>query len=468
MSRTASDAITIEADSHDLSNRIRSFNGLFTARGVIVLLFLTWLIIGPSLQESDIVATVIAYSLVFLLILFLVVTTFTGLRLKRKLAISMNASFHGESGVTPVLSNSPTIVSLSLSDSGIPPFYLLDFHISFKHATEPSINYRITGATRDARILTQQVRFPHRGIWAVENASVTFGDQFGFTIFHWKIPGELISSGFTVHPPQRASTSLPIMSSCHRPGDLLSDIKNRHGDPFDIKRYQPSDGMRKILWKVYARRRELLARHPEPSMTPEGQVVLFALAGIGDDELCALLLAYMRKLDELNLQAFLGCDGMMADGSSLPEDAEELLIESVWNTIGSSSKETISDIDRFMSFCRGQLSRQGDSSGGEYSEVRIDRVVVFASSTRLCTQSGFQMVFDSCRHFSEQNVTPVVVIYKDLAAGSNSFPNPPGTAGLLLKLFYIAEPKTTSLTPGLFEEFLGICLSRNWEVIIEE
>jgi len=104
----------------------------------------------------------------------------------------------------------------------------------------------------------------------------------------------------------KRADSVPVLTSSYRAGDLISDANERRGDPFDLKPYHPSDGIKKILWKVYAKTGELISRHPEQSMTPEGQVFIFSVNNVEDDHVCGAALDYTKKLEDLSLDVFSG------------------------------------------------------------------------------------------------------------------------------------------------------------------
>jgi hypothetical protein len=71
-------------------------------------------------------------------------------------------------------------------------------------------------------------------------------------------------------------------------GDLLSwPTGPPRGDLVDFRTYTRSDPARLILWKVYARSRQLMVRAHEPAHAPEGRPLLYLVAGEGDDAAAA-------------------------------------------------------------------------------------------------------------------------------------------------------------------------------------
>ncbi|MGE3453779.1 MAG: DUF58 domain-containing protein [Kofleriaceae bacterium] len=55
------------------------------------------------------------------------------------------------------------------------------------------------------------------------------------------------------------------------------------GDYYDMRRYGAGDPIRFVLWKVFARTRELLVRTPEISVAPDRRTIAYLVAGEGDE-----------------------------------------------------------------------------------------------------------------------------------------------------------------------------------------
>ncbi|MCU0252957.1 MAG: DUF58 domain-containing protein, partial [Acidobacteria bacterium] len=71
-------------------------------------------------------------------------------------------------------------------------------------------------------------------------------------------------------------------------GDLVAwPTGPPRGDLVDFRTYTRSDPARLILWKVYARSRQLMVRAAEPARAPEGRPLLYLVAGDEDDAAAA-------------------------------------------------------------------------------------------------------------------------------------------------------------------------------------
>jgi hypothetical protein len=55
------------------------------------------------------------------------------------------------------------------------------------------------------------------------------------------------------------------------------------GDRFDMRHYSPGDPLRFVLWKVFAKSRDLMVRTPERALSPARQTAAYVVAGQGDE-----------------------------------------------------------------------------------------------------------------------------------------------------------------------------------------
>jgi uncharacterized protein (DUF58 family) len=83
--------------------------------------------------------------------------------------------------------------------------------------------------------------------------------------------------------PAVGRLEVAALESCLASGDLMPyPYGPAAGDRVDARPYTPSDPARMILWKVYARSRELLVRTPEPARSPEPAPLVYLVAGPDD------------------------------------------------------------------------------------------------------------------------------------------------------------------------------------------
>jgi hypothetical protein len=351
-----------------------------------------------------------------------------------------------------VISGNSTRIVLHLPNLRILPLTHLDLLINFEHPLPTPRALRITGLSREARRIHLDITFPHRGSWLIRGVHCELSDIAGCAHHSWDFVQE---TTVVVAPSTSSETDLPILSSTQRPGDLVIDNINRQGDPFDIKAYHPSDGVKKIVWKAFAKRGELLSRHPEACMTPEGYVVMLVLAGPDDDNVCSRALAYVRSLDELKLDIVVGCQGGRGETpASTPEAAETLLIDSVWDSARDSLEDLRADTMRLLDHCHE--TTQG---------TKIGKVLVFCSGDRLSKQAEAHKISELATWLDNQGITPVFCL---TSPSASQLTKDQRRDSLFTSWFLLRDDTSKSLaaSPGAYHDFLSGCLHKQWEVFV--
>lgn len=321
--------------------------------------------------------------------------------------------------------------------------------LEFAHPLPSASQVRLHGSWDHERRVPLYLTFPHRGNWDISGIRCCVGDVSGFIRVSWTIPHQ---TSITVSPPTMVDSNLPLISSTQRPGDLTPDTIHRYGDPFDIKPYHPADGIKKIVWKAYAKSGQLLSRHPEPSMTPEGFVAICVFARSSDDDVCGQALAYTHALTELKLDIMVGCEGHRGRPLATdPDAARTLLIDSVWDADGSHDESRSADIQALIDSCS-----QGDNC------VTLRSMVLFCSGSRLTTNADATSILAHASWLEEQGIEPVFFLTqpKDLRA-----PNARSLKDRARE--WLVEPENDQQaprSPSSYQSFLTTCLARQWEV----
>jgi hypothetical protein len=98
-------------------------------------------------------------------------------------------------------------------------------------------------------------------------------------------------------------------------GDDISHPEGpQEGELYDLRAYTPGDPIRFVLWKVFARTRQLVVRAPERALSPIKQTCAYLVAGNGDEPAAgAARLAV--ELGALGQDWVLGADGSHEDAS---------------------------------------------------------------------------------------------------------------------------------------------------------
>lgn len=423
-----------------LINRLFSLPGLgpLTTRGVVTILGALYLLLGPIQGSADIVSASLVSALLALLCLATIAVTAWGFVLQRKLSVT----------VTPpdqlVTSGEDVRLVLSLSSTPIPPLTALDISLVFEHSgASPSV-IRVSGFQRTNRRVSLDLSFPHRGPWDITAVRCCYKDVTGLVRHEWEIPQQ---TGIVVSPPTVYESMLPVLSSTQRPGEMIVDIFNRQGDPFDIKAYHPTDGVHRIVWKAFAKRGELLSRHPEASMTPEGFVIMMVVAQREDDKACAHALAYSESLSKLNLEIIGSCLGAQnRPPAHSTSTFQELLVDSVWS---AGTTETLtSDTAALLDYC-GQFT----------PGISVSKLILFTSSEFVSNDNHRAELLKLAAWLQAQNITPIFC----LSPAERVFAQREDSrlSRLLLKPEHTGPTNTSA---AAFNSFLTECLRHQWEV----
>lgn len=424
----------------------RSFNPIISLRGLVLTLTIIYLLLVLALGATDIIASVVSFSFLGLLGIAALITTYKGIVLARTnsfLFSSIDGNANPEQRFT---GGSSSICTLTIPSLSIPPLFLMQIRPQFSPEDTSVSAVKVSGKIFKRLTVPVEVVFPHRGVWGVSHLDCEFGDRLGLTKFKWKIG---IGSSCDVYPPRKISSSLPILSSCHRPGDDAIDTNERRGDPYDLKPYHPSDGMKKILWKVYAKTGQLISRHPEPSYTPEGQVVVFALADKHDDELCGDVLSYLQTLEDLNLDIYFGCEGMgERSAARTANQALNLMIESVWTTGTDDTRSVVDNVETLIS-----------SSQAALRDVSLERVLIFVSQFRLWDEEFLRVLTAIGERLGASRVSPVFFL----------LPSPhtaPSQKRFSFSSLFVASEENDVEEPPFLGAFLGLCARNSWPTVI--
>ncbi len=425
----------------------------FTARGTLILLGSIYLVIVLGQGSLDLVASALGGTALGLLGFMTIILIWFFFRIKRSLRIEIFPP------TGPLLSQSRLNFIIRTSPIRIPALFKLSFRARWEHPGVEIPDNWLYGYELNERTLPIEITFPHRGVWKILKIEAELTDLFTLCSMRWVVPNSAAS--FTIYPAEIESRALPVYSSMERSGDALSSQELKSGDLFEIKAYHPSDGMRRILWKIFSKTGELLSRHPEPAMTPEGTVVVFALARQEDDAVARLAYRYLLQLEDLGLQIQFSCENSAA-GNDLPPilahtaaDGLRLLIDSTWGESNSDLSELVLKLTELAS-----VSNQG---------AKVRNVVLFVNPQRLSGSAELRRLNSLTDQLRRHSISPIFVFDSNLpeARGSIIGQAPSALNKLVygFKRFMFAEAAGTP--PNLLHtnEFLQNCARANVEVL---
>ncbi len=361
-----------------------------------------------ALPESDLLAYVIGGSLIGLCGLLLGSSLYFRVQLAKR--ITAEVFFD----TREVIAGTPSPAGIVLQQSNIPVFFLLAVHRRFDEKGVASPVHIVRGHQPDEsrRHLIDKVLFPHRGLWAISALRITLQDALGFTSLSWTIP---LSAAIEVNAQIVQIAPLPILAASAQIGDQITHSQERSGDLFDIKSYDPSDGIKRILWKTFAKSGQLMVRRPEPAVIPEGEVAVFLLADRTHDHVAGAFLCYLSQLIQQDIAVLFGTDGVI-EGTGPCRSSRAPIVRNP-PEIGSAINTSV--------WSKDAGSGNGFSSFlGALAEMNrpVFEVLVFAPASEDSTSgnaSWSNTVSSAARSYGI-NLT-VALVGKSLAAASNTF-----------------------------------------------
>lgn len=109
-------------------------------------------------------------------------------------------------------------------------------------------------------------------------------------------------------PSTGALRRIVVAKSASSGSDLPSPFERPEGEPVDMRRYTPGDPMRLILWKTFARSRQVVVRAPEQAVSPARRTAAYLIAGDGDEAAAGAARAAVESMS-LGATWILGADG---------------------------------------------------------------------------------------------------------------------------------------------------------------
>jgi uncharacterized protein (DUF58 family) len=300
-------------------------------------------------DESDLIASILGGGLITLVIASLFGVTYLRRKLQKQLSIESHIDYSASFSRTPVQAG------ITAHKANIPAFFSLNLRRAFRSRKVLSPSHILFGH-QETRKLIDSILFPHRGLWSLNAIEATISDSLGFARLSWDIP---LDQGVEVSAKPIPIRPLPIVAASSRSGDQLNESMERSGDLFDIKAYDPSDGVKRILWKIYAKSGDVVVRRPEPAIIPEGEVAIYLVANRRDDHVAGALQSYLEMLYRNQITVLFGTDGITASRHSfrgaqqrlaalkgaeserlfvsLPADIQRAINRSVWSIDAGSA-----------------------------------------------------------------------------------------------------------------------------------
>lgn len=305
---------------------------LHRTKKVLTLVVLTALLWFFAYSYHDIVATSLALGCSVLLIYLAVFST---LQLYLYSAPQLELTvLGGENG--KLTSQTSLTARLILAGLKVSPTFSAKVFLNWEHSGVNIKPVVFKGSVNNAQPIFSAISFPHRGVWRCERATLSFSDPFKIAVITRSVD---INSSIAICPSGEASDLREVISSASKPGDISQSSTEKTGDLFEMKQYDPAQGVRTILWRVFAKRGELMSRAPEAAVTPEGFTACYALIRPEEDSLATKVIDYTARLQSSGVSIAFNCSGNTKEPVTNASKVEELLITSVWNQPSPDNSE---------------------------------------------------------------------------------------------------------------------------------
>lgn len=183
-----------------------------------------------------------------------------------------------------------------------------------------------------------------------------------------------------VVPAIGALKNVPVVRALAGGDDFYDPLGAPQGDRADMRAYGPGDPVRLIVWKVYAKSRDLVVRTPERARSPTQKTVAFVVAGPGDEPAAGAARAAVVN-GALGQSWRLGADACDTDATTSAA-AEELFAKS-----GNAELDRGGEgLSAFLARAAGESGRGAAARAVVFVPPRpgpwIERVVAAARAAR--------------------------------------------------------------------------------------
>ncbi len=134
-------------------------------------------------------------------------------------------------------------------------------------------------------------------------------DVLGFSRYAWRQEQSITARAL---PKTNSLKSLPLLPSMTAEDGIPNPAGAPEGDRMEIRPYAPGDSIRHIMWKVFARNRQLNVRLPEKSVFQSKRTIAYLLSSPNDEAAAAIARVAVES------KAFGEDWAFAADGSELP------------------------------------------------------------------------------------------------------------------------------------------------------
>jgi hypothetical protein len=174
---------------------------------------------------------------------------------------------------------------------------------------------------RRAHVFAERVRFARRGEVTRVVRAFEISDIFG--LFRIRLE-RAEDRRVRIEPSVGRIDAFKLIPAFASGSDISHPKGAAVGDRIDLRPYSPGDPVRLVVWKVYARSRELVIRTPERAVSPVRRTVAYLVTSASDEAAAAAARTAIES-GSLGQDWVLGVDGRAGSVKSTVEAAQVLI-----------------------------------------------------------------------------------------------------------------------------------------------
>lgn len=331
--------IQFKPNSSLLISMARRLIALFplTLQGLITLLLTAYALRVYGYGAMDLVVFSLAICALSILVFSLFCSVVGGALIQRRVRASLGE--HG-SRIEPIKVEAgyPNETGFQLPALHYFPLVKLSWRVIYPDFVETRIRVANDGS------LVEEIVPEKRCKTNYVTRQFTVSDVLGFCRYSWQLKQEITC---TALPQTNTVKPLSLLRSLTAEDGIPNPSGDPDGDRMEIRPYVPGDSVRNIMWKVYARNRQLNVRLAEKSVFHSNRTVAYLLSSKNDEAAAAVARVALET-------GVLGDDwAFSADGSEAPADTLPAALDAIARS--RAIGQTLSyGLDKFLEQSVGQ------------------------------------------------------------------------------------------------------------------
>jgi hypothetical protein len=271
---------TLHPKQSAVYNSLYMLAGMFplTLQGTITLLVAALTLSVFGYGSLDLVVFALSICALSILIFSLFCAVISGILIQRRVQRLITEA-EGSAQAIEVEAGYPNETGFSLPAVTYFPLVKLSWRVSYPDYMETRIR-----VSPDNRLIEELI--PQKRCLTTEVIrQFTVSDVLGFCRYSWQQKQTIRCKAL---PMTKSVKPLPLLRSLTAEDGIPNPIGDPEGDRMEIRPYAPGDSVRNIMWKVYARNRQLNVRLAEKSVFHSRRTVAYLLSSENDEAAAAV------------------------------------------------------------------------------------------------------------------------------------------------------------------------------------